>query len=85
MHNSQHDNHLLDTSFTSPLSPFSTIGSPHAHTEHFEPYYPTNLLLTPYHIIFFSLSPIIFQPLQFTPQKPFKHVLIHPLIPHQQP
>ncbi|WP_145466325.1 class I tRNA ligase family protein, partial [Staphylococcus epidermidis] len=51
----------------------------------FKPYYPTNPLVTPYHIIFFSLPPIIFQPLQFTDTTPFNHLLLHPLLTPQHP
>jgi valyl-tRNA synthetase len=73
------DEDVLDTWFSSALWPFSTLGWP-TITEDFKKYYPTNVLVTGYDIIFFWVARMIFQGLQFTDQDPFQTVLIHGLI-----
>ncbi|WP_024427837.1 valine--tRNA ligase [Bacillus safensis] len=82
--NWEQDNDVLDTWFSSALWPFSTMGWPDADSEDFKRYYPTNLLVTGYDIIFFWVSRMIFQGLEFTGEKPFKDVLIHGLIRDEQ-
>ena len=73
------DEDVLDTWFSSALWPFSTLGWPD-NTELFERYFPTNALVTGYDIIFFWVSRMIFQSLEFTSKRPFNDCLIHGLI-----
>ena len=75
----QQDEDVLDTWFSSALWPFSTLGWPNI-TEDYKRYYPTDVLVTGYDIIFFWVARMIFQGLAFTDQDPFKDVLIHGLI-----
>ena len=77
------DTDVLDTWFSSALWPFSTMGWPEK-TADFERYYPTDTLVTGYDIIFFWVSRMIFQGLEFTGTRPFKNVLIHGLIRDEQ-
>lgn len=74
------DEDVLDTWFSSALWPFSTMGWPDTENEEFKRYYPTNTLVTGYDIIFFWVSRMIFQGLEFTSERPFKDVLIHGLV-----
>ncbi|MGK4116863.1 valine--tRNA ligase [Lysinibacillus capsici] len=74
------DEDVLDTWFSSALWPFSTMGWPDEANEEYKRYYPTNTLVTGYDIIFFWVSRMIFQGLEFTNQRPFKDVLIHGLV-----
>ena len=73
------DEDVLDTWFSSALWPFSTLGWPD-ETDDFKRYYPTQVLVTGYDIIFFWVARMIFQALEFTNQDPFEKVLIHGLI-----
>ena len=77
------DDDVLDTWFSSALWPFSTLGWPNASAD-FDRYYPTDVLVTGYDIIFFWVSRMIFQGLKFTNQIPFKTTLIHGLIRDSQ-
>ncbi|MFZ2802725.1 MAG: valine--tRNA ligase [Lactococcus chungangensis] len=74
------DSDVLDTWFSSALWPFSTMGWPEEEAEDFKRYFPTSTLVTGYDIIFFWVSRMIFQSLEFTNERPFKDVLIHGLI-----
>ena len=74
------DNDVLDTWFSSALWPFSTLGWPDVDNEEFKRYYPTDALVTGYDIIFFWVSRMIFQGIEFTGERPFKDVLIHGLV-----
>ncbi|NLY79256.1 MAG: valine--tRNA ligase, partial [Lysinibacillus sp.] len=74
------DPDVLDTWFSSALWPFSTMGWPDTENELFKRYYPTDTLVTGYDIIFFWVSRMIFQGLEFTGKRPFKDVLIHGLV-----
>ncbi|MGX7327981.1 valine--tRNA ligase [Enterococcus bulliens] len=78
------DNDVLDTWFSSALWPFSTMGWPDENAEDFKRYFPTNTLVTGYDIIFFWVSRMIFQSLEFTNERPFNNVLIHGLIRDEQ-
>ncbi|KAF1296149.1 valine--tRNA ligase [Enterococcus sp. JM4C] len=71
---------VLDTWFSSALWPFSTMGWPDENNEDFKRYFPTSTLVTGYDIIFFWVSRMIFQSLEFTGERPFKNVLMHGLI-----
>ncbi|MCL2521954.1 MAG: valine--tRNA ligase [Erysipelotrichales bacterium] len=73
------DEDVLDTWFSSALWPFSTLGWP-SNTEDLKRYYPTDILVTAYDIIFFWVARMIFQGIEFTGQSPFKVALIHGLI-----
>lgn len=74
------DEDVLDTWFSSALWPFSTMGWPDENAEDFKRYFPTSTLVTGYDIIFFWVSRMIFQSLEFTDRRPFENVLIHGLI-----
>ena len=78
--NWKQDEDVLDTWFSSALWPFSTMGWPDVDNEEFKRYYPTDALVTGYDIIFFWVSRMIFQGIEFTGQRPFKDVLIHGLV-----
>lgn len=73
------DTDVLDTWFSSALWPFSTLGWPEK-TADFDRYYPNDVMVTGYDIIFFWVARMIFQALEFTGESPFKHCLIHGLI-----
>jgi len=74
------DDDVLDTWFSSGLWPFSTLGWPDPNSGDFKKYYPTDVLVTGYDIIFFWVARMIFTALEFTGQNPFKDVLIHGLV-----
>ncbi|KKZ94149.1 Valyl-tRNA synthetase [Bacillus wiedmannii] len=78
------DNDVLDTWFSSALWPFSTLGWPDEDSADFKRYYSTDALVTGYDIIFFWVSRMIFQGLEFTGERPFKDVLIHGLVRDEQ-
>ena len=78
--NWKQDEDVLDTWFSSALWPFSTLGWPDVENEEMKKYYPTNALVTGYDIIFFWVSRMIFQGVEFTGTRPFDDVLIHGLV-----
>lgn len=78
--NWEQDPDVLDTWFSSALWPFSTMGWPDTESEDYKRYFPTSTLVTGYDIIFFWVSRMIFQSLEFTGERPFENVLIHGLI-----
>lgn len=82
--NWEQDSDVLDTWFSSALWPFSTMGWPDTENPDFKRYFPTNTLVTGYDIIFFWVSRMIFQSVEFTKRRPFKNVLIHGLIRDEQ-
>ncbi|MDK6863113.1 valine--tRNA ligase [Nosocomiicoccus ampullae] len=77
------DKDVLDTWFSSALWPFSTLGWPE-ETDLLKKYYPTNVLVTGYDIIFFWVSRMIFSGLEQTDQRPFNDVLLHGLVRDEQ-
>ncbi|MNI13105.1 Valine--tRNA ligase [compost metagenome] len=77
--NLSQDNDVLDTWFSSALWPFSTLGWPE-DTEDMKRFYPNNVLVTGYDIIYFWVARMIFSGLEFTGQAPFKDVLMHGLV-----
>ncbi len=77
------DDDVLDTWFSSALWPFSTLGWPDK-TLLLDRYYPNNVLVTGYDIIFFWVCRMVFQGLEFMGERPFKEVLIHGLIRDKQ-
>ena len=70
---------VLDTWFSSALWPFSTLGYPEI-TEDLKYFYPTDVLVTGYDIIFFWVARMIFSGLEHMNRIPFKDVLIHGLV-----
>lgn len=78
--NWKQDEDVLDTWFSSALWPFSTMGWPDEENAEFKRYYPTDALVTGYDIIFFWVSRMIFQGVEFTGERPFEDVLIHGLV-----
>ncbi len=77
------DEDVLDTWFSSALWPFSTLGWPN-NTDELEYYYPTNVLVTGYDIIFFWVVRMAFAGMFCMNEKPFDHVLIHGLVRDSQ-
>ena len=73
------DEDVLDTWFSSALWPFSTLGWPN-QTEDLKRYYPIDVMVTAYDIIFFWVSRMIFQGIEFMGERPFDKCLIHGLI-----
>ncbi len=78
-HNIERDPDVLDTWFSSALWPFSTLGWPDK-TEDLAYFYPTDVLVTGYDIIFFWVARMIFSGMEHMKKEPFKTVLIHGLI-----
>lgn len=78
-HQFNQDEDVLDTWFSSALWPFSTLGWPD-QTEELEYFYPTDVLVTGYDIIFFWVVRMAFSGLEFMKEVPFKHVLIHGIV-----
>jgi len=77
--NLKQDEDVLDTWFSSALWPFSTLGWPE-DTEDLKRYYPVDVLVTGYDIIYFWVARMIFTALEFTDEIPFKDVLMHGLV-----
>jgi len=68
------DEDVLDTWFSSWLWPFTTLGWPNEQDPRFRAYYPTDLMVTGYDIIFFWVSRMIMAGLEFTGKPPFRDV-----------
>ena len=77
------DPDTLDTWFSSALWPFSTLGWPE-QTEELKYFYPTDVLVTGYDIIFFWVIRMIFSGYEQMGEKPFKTVLFHGLVRDSQ-
>jgi valyl-tRNA synthetase len=73
------DDDVLDTWFSSALWPFSTLGWPQ-QTEALQTFYPTQVLVTGFDIIFFWVARMIMMGLKFTDEAPFHEVYIHGLV-----
>jgi valyl-tRNA synthetase len=73
------DEDVLDTWFSSALWPFSTLGWPQKTAE-LEKYYPTNVLVTGFDIIFFWVARMIMMGLKFMDDVPFREVYVHGLV-----
>ena len=77
------DEDTLDTWFSSALWPFSTLGWP-KDTDEMKYFYPTDVLVTGYDIIFFWVIRMVFSGLEQTGECPFNTVLIHGLVRDSQ-
>lgn len=73
------DEDVLDTWFSSALCPFSTLGWPE-ETEDLKYFFPTDVLVTGYDIIFFWVVRMVFSSLEMMGEVPFKHVYVHGLV-----
>ncbi len=78
--NYRQDEDVLDTWFSSALWPFSTLNWPDVNDPDYKRYFPTSLMVTGYDLIFFWVSRMVFDSLEFTKEPPFKQILIHGLI-----
>ena len=77
--NLKQDEDVLDTWFSSALWPFSTLGWPE-QTEDLKTFYPTDVLVTGFDIIFFWVARMIIMGYEFMNEKPFSDVYIHQLV-----
>ncbi|MBR0596852.1 valine--tRNA ligase [Sinanaerobacter chloroacetimidivorans] len=73
------DEDVLDTWFSSALWPFSTLGWPE-ETEDLKYFFPTDVLVTGYDIIFFWVVRMVFSSLELMGEVPFKYVYVHGLV-----
>jgi valyl-tRNA synthetase len=73
------DEDVLDTWFSSALWPFSTLGWPE-NTADLKTFYPTNVLVTAFDILFFWVARMIMMGLKFMNDIPFREVYIHAII-----
>ena len=73
------DDDVLDTWFSSALWPFATMGWPD-ETQALKTFYPTNVLVTSFDIIFFWVARMIMMGLEFMGDVPFREVYIHALV-----
>ena len=74
------DPDTLDTWFSSALWPFSTLGWPNKDAEDLKTFYPTNVLVTAYDIIFFWVARMVFSGLYAMKEKPFSDILMHGIV-----
>lgn len=75
----EQDEDVLDTWFSSALWPFSTLGWPEK-TKDLEHFYPTDVLVTGYDIIFFWVVRMVFSAMEVMNKVPFKYVYVHGLV-----
>lgn len=80
----EQDPDTLDTWFSSALWPFSTLGWPNKEAEDLKMFYPTNVIVTGYDIIFFWIARMIFSGLETMDEKPFSDILIHGIVRDSQ-
>ena len=77
--NLREEDDVLDTWFSSALWPFSTLGWPE-ETDDLDRYYPTNVMVTGFDIIFFWVARMLKMGIEFTGQTPFEDIMIHGLV-----
>ena len=77
--NIRQDEDVLDTWFSSALWPFSTMGWPE-ETDDFKKFYPTDVLITGFDILFFWVIKMMFMGYKFTGKLPFDQVYLHQLV-----
>ena len=82
--NLEQDKDSLDTWFSSALWPFSTLGWPDKEAGDLKTFYPTNVLVTAYDIIFFWVARMVFSGLYAMKEKPFSDILIHGIVRDSQ-
>ena len=78
------DEDTLDTWFSSALWPFSTVGWPDTDSEDYKYFFPTDVLVTGYDIIFFWVIRMVFSSIEQTGELPFHTVLFHGLVRDDQ-
>ena len=78
------DEDTLDTWFSSALWPFSTLGWPNTEAEDLKMFYPSNVLVTAYDIIFFWIARMVFSGFYAMHEKPFSDILIHGIVRDSQ-
>jgi len=78
------DPDTLDTWFSSALWPFSTLGWPNKESKDLQMFYPGNVLVTGYDIIFFWVARMVFSGLEVMKEKPFNDILIHGIVRDSQ-
>ncbi len=82
--NIRQDPDTLDTWFSSALWPFSTLGWPNKESKDLKTFYPTNVIVTGYDIIFFWIARMIFSGIEVMGEKPFRDILIHGIVRDSQ-
>ena len=80
----EQDPDTLDTWFSSALWPFSTVGWPDTESEDYKYFFPTDVLVTGYDIIFFWVIRMVFSSIEQTGRLPFHTVLFHGLVRDDQ-
>lgn len=80
----EQDSDVLDTWFSSGLSPLVLSGWPDENSVTFKKYYPLDLMVTGYDIIFFWVARMAFDSVHFSKKMPFKNVFIHGLVRDSQ-
>ncbi|MDA1190313.1 MAG: valine--tRNA ligase [Candidatus Poribacteria bacterium] len=76
----ERDPEVFDTWFSSGIWPLATLGWPHTECDTFKTFYPTDVLVTGWDILFFWVSRMVNLALQIEGEVPFKHVYLHPLL-----